>query len=93
MRQPSLKNIRVNRAETKKIRELVASTNRVKITVNVDENVLTFLKKEARETGIPYQNLLNRLLLEAIYRESSQQGRIESLEKEIKRLKRKVASL
>lgn len=40
--------------------------NRVKkqITINLDDRVISYFKKEAKETGIPYQNLINLYLLD-----------------------------
>ena len=51
MKQPNLKNLKINLHETKKIREVAAAAKKTKITVNIDSGVLLFLKKESKETG------------------------------------------
>jgi uncharacterized protein (DUF4415 family) len=47
---------------------------RVKITINLDGDVIGFFKEWAKEEGLPYQNLINRVL-----REYAQGGRPEKI--------------
>ena len=39
---------------------------RVKVTINLDEEVVTHFKEQAREEGRPYQSLINQVLREHI---------------------------
>ena len=36
------------------------------ITININEEVLTYFKNMSEETGIPYQNLINLFLLDCV---------------------------
>lgn len=80
MREPNPKNLKFDEAETKYIRQLAASKERKKITINLDGGVLDFLKKEALNTGVPYQKLLNVLLIEAIDQRKKAPSRLDKIE-------------
>ena len=36
------------------------------ITININEEVLAYFKNMSKETGIPYQNLINLFLLDCV---------------------------
>ncbi len=36
------------------------------ITINLDESVIDYFKNEAKDTGIPYQNLINLYLVDCV---------------------------
>lgn len=36
------------------------------ITINLDDRVIAYFKNEARNTGIPYQSLINLYLLDCV---------------------------
>ncbi len=36
------------------------------ITINLDDRVITYFKNEAKDTGIPYQSLINLYLLDCV---------------------------
>ncbi len=57
MKQPSLSDLRVDRAGTRKVRT-AAKKGVVKITINIDWDSLALLRTMAAETGVPYQRLL-----------------------------------
>ena len=91
MRQPKLSNLKIDVEGTKKIRSKMAKVKKVKITINVDSDILSEVKERAEETGIPYQNFINRLLRSAIAGKSEELSRLDRLESELKKLKKKVS--
>ena len=92
MREPKLGNIKVDVAETAKIRRSLKKQKSVKITINLDADSLTTLKKEASASGVPYQRLLNRLLKESLKSKRVTESRIDRLERELREVKRKLAA-
>ena len=92
MKQPKISNLKVNKAETKKIRSSTSKKKNVKITINVDATTLAKLRSISKETGVPYQRLMNRLLKESLDRKDETETRLEKLEKELKALKEKIAA-
>ena len=36
------------------------------ITINLDDRVIAYFKKEAKNTGIPYQSLINLYLMDCV---------------------------
>jgi hypothetical protein len=47
----------------------------VKITLNVDEDILTTLRKLAAQTGVPYQSLLNKMLSDTLSSKRKEESR------------------
>lgn len=91
MKQPNLSDVRIDRAGTRKIRT-AGKKGFVKITINIDRDSLSLLRAMADETGVPYQRLLNTLLKGSLKRKETIHSRVERLEHEIKRVKRKLAA-
>jgi predicted DNA binding CopG/RHH family protein len=91
MKQPRLSDLAIDREGTKRIRASIAKTKKVKITINIYEDSLELLKKIAGETGTPYQKLLNLVLKEGLKRRNDSESRLDRLEREIEKLKKKVA--
>lgn len=91
MKQPNLSDMRIDSAGTRKIRT-AAKKKSVKITINIDRDSLSLLRAMADETGVPYQRLLNTLLRESLKGKEMVQSRIERLEHELKKVKRKLAA-
>jgi len=91
MKQPNLSDVRIDRAGTRKIR-MAGKKGFVKITINIDRDSLSLLRAMADETGVPYQRLLNTLLKESLKGKEMIQSRIERLEHELKKVKRKLAA-
>ncbi len=89
MRQPNYKNLKVNKAGTEAMRRMAAHSKSVKITINVDQESLTKLKRMSETTGTPYQRLLNRILKTGLGHETTLESRVGHLEDEIKKLKQK----
>ena len=92
MRKPSLKSLKIDLAETKNIRENMSRQKSVKITININAETLSKLRAMADKSGVPYQRLINRTLIESLHSKNSSDSRLERLEKEIKVLKKKIAA-
>lgn len=60
MKQPKLSDLKIDNKGTKAIILRMALAKKIKITVNVDEDLLMELKNMAEETGTPYESLFNR---------------------------------
>lgn len=91
MKQPNLSDVRIDRIGSRKIRT-AAKKGFVKITINIDRDSLSLLRAMAEETGVPYQRLFNTLLKEGLGGKETIQSRIERLEHELKKVKRKLAA-
>ena len=92
MKKPSLKSLKVDKAETKRIRSAMARQKSIKITININAETLAKLRAMADESGIPYQRLINRTLSESMSDKVTAASRLEQIENEIKVLKRKLAA-
>ena len=91
MKQKTKSKLTIDWVGTKAIRASMASRKFVKITINVDATSLSTLKKESEKSGVPYQRLLNALLKEGIEKKHTE-SRLDKLEKEVERVKRKLAA-
>lgn len=92
MKQPKLSDLKIDVKGTKTVRKLMAKSKKIKITVNVDEDLLNELKYMAQETGTPYQSLLNRVLKDAVMSKKDEGSRLDRLEREIEKLKKKISA-
>lgn len=92
MRQPKMNDIVVDRKGTKRIRAEAARTKKIKITINIDQDSLEALREMAGTTGAPYQKLLNQILKEGLRKRVKSESRLDRLEKELARLKNKIAA-
>lgn len=92
MKQPKLNNLKVDVKGTKALRKLVEKTKKIKITINVDEDILMELRNIAMDTGVPYQSLLNKMLKQAMTKRNSEDSRLDRLEREVERLKKKISA-
>ena len=92
MQHPNLSRLRIDRVATNKIRTALSKKNRVTITVNLDSDSLKALKTRSRNTGIPYQRLLNTMLTTNVTQQESIQSRLNRLEQELRKIKRHVAA-
>ena len=90
MKQPNLNDLEIDIQGTKHIRSKMAKVKKVKITINLDEDVLELVKKQAEESGTPYQSLINRLIRGALVENKEEAKRIDRIERELEALKRKV---
>ena len=91
MRQPKLSNLSIDVKGTLAMRNTAAKAKRVKITINIDEHSLSLLRHRSDKTGVPYQRLMNQILKEALKGEEAMESRLEKLERELGKLRKKVA--
>ncbi len=92
MRQPRISNLKIDKKGTASLRKIIAKAKKIKITINVDEDILLELRQIAYETGTPYQSLLNRFLRESLSAKKFRSSRLDRLEKEVERLKKKLSA-
>lgn len=92
MKQPKLSDVKIDKKGTTAMRKLMAKAKKIKITINVDEDLLIELRHMAEETGTPYQSLLNRVLKDAVMNKKDEGSRLDRLEREIERLKKKISA-
>ena len=92
MREPKLKNLKVDIAETAKVRRGLKKQKSVKITINLDAGSLEAVKREASSSGIPYQRLLNRLLKESLASNRATESRIDRIERELREVKKRLVA-
>ena len=92
MKQPKLNDVKVDVKGTKAIRSMMAKAKKIKITINVDEDLLAELRQMADSSGVPYQTLLNRVLKDAISLKRDEGSRLDRLEREVERLKKKLSA-
>ena len=78
MKQPKLSDLKLDIDGTRRMRSMMAKVRKIKITINLDADILERLRNEATKNGTPYQRYLNRLLREAfIQRKKEEDQRIE----------------
>ncbi|MGE3154474.1 MAG: hypothetical protein AB7G48_17905 [Nitrospiraceae bacterium] len=88
MREPKLERLKVDEAGTAKLRAAFARQKAVRITINIDSSSFRGLRQAARQTGVPYETLLGRLLITGQHRRATMESRLNRLEQEVKRMKR-----
>jgi len=92
MKKPKLSDLKHDVTETKRVRSAMRKPQSVKITINIDSESLVQLRELAAQSGVPYQRLLNKLVKEGLGKGSSTESRLEKLEKELERLRKKIAA-
>ena len=92
MRKPSIRDMKVDIAGTRRLRAKMAGRGSVKITINVDADSLTKLKELSAESGVPYQRLLNGILKERLAKADTLRSRLNRIEKELARVKKALAA-
>ena len=92
MKQPKLSELVLNVAGTKKIRDLAAKSQKIKITINIDKDSLDSLKEMALKTGGSYQKILNEIVKNGLEKRHDSESRLQKLEKEVARIKKKIAA-
>lgn len=89
MKEPRLKNLKINRELTQKIRKS-PKASKVRVTIHFDEDLIEKVKKMAQEMSSPYQTLLNRILRDSLLEFEMREDRIRRLEREIEVIKKAV---
>jgi len=92
MKQPKISDLKLDKKETNAIRKVMKKSKKVKITINVDEDLLKDIRRMAEAQGTPYQTLLNKVLKDAVNSKIEEGSRLDKLEREIERLKKKVSA-
>jgi predicted DNA binding CopG/RHH family protein len=92
MKQPKLSDLEVDLKATKNMRNKAAQGKKIKITINIEESILSTIRDEAKSSGVPYQNLVNRLLEHALASKNRESDRLARLEKEVRALKKKLSA-
>jgi len=92
MKQPKMSDLKRNKKKTDQIRSLAKKAEKTKITINIDQDILGSIKSESEETGVPYQKLLNKILRDALSSRHGNDKRLDRLEREIEKLKKKVSA-
>ena len=92
MKEPKPSELEIDQRSTRQIRQSMAKTKAVKITINIDKENLDILRDKAARTGVPYQRLLNRLLTKSLQSEKDTESRLTRLEREVTKLKKKIVA-
>ncbi len=92
MKEPRISDLEFDSKGTRQVRHRVARKSAIKITINIDADSLAILRAKSAKTGIPYQRLLNRVLKRGLQSESATESRLDRIEKELNRLKRRLVA-
>ena len=92
MKQPKLNNLTIDKPGTKKIRDLALKSKKIKITINIDQKSLETLKNMAHTSGASYQKILNEILKIGLEKQNDAETRLQKIEMEIAKLKKKMAA-
>ncbi len=92
MKEPKLNELAIDDKGTQQIRRKMAASRSIKITINIDKSNLEILRAKAAKTGVPYQRLLNQFLNSALQNDAQTESRLDRLEREITRLKKKIVA-
>ena len=92
MKEPKLSDLKVEEDSTRQIRRRMAASGSVKITININGESLAILRAKSAATGIPYQRLLNQILAQALEANRESESRLDRIEKEVAKLKKKIVA-
>lgn len=92
MKQPKISDLKIDKQGTKRLRAQLAKTQKIKITINLDSDLLSAVRKTAKERGSPYQTFINHILRETFTNKKNQEGRLDQLEKELAQIKKKLVA-
>jgi hypothetical protein len=92
MRQPKLSDLTIDPAGTRKLRSRLTKTKKIKITINIDERSLTFLRKVSHQLAPPYLRLLNQVFKQGPTYTDETKARLDRIERELQKLKRQIAA-
>jgi predicted DNA binding CopG/RHH family protein len=87
-----MSDLKIDWEGTKKMRQLAARSRKIKITINLDTDILSQIRKMAAKGGTPYQSYLNWLLRETVNQKTAREDRLDRLEKEVALIKKKIAA-
>jgi len=92
MKEPRLDDLKIDERGTRQIRRRMAASRSVKITINIDSDNLDILRAKSAATGVPYQRLLNQFLTQALVSHRESESRLDRLEMEVKKLKKRIVA-
>lgn len=94
MKQPKLSDLKLDPKGTEQIRRRANKSQKIKITINIDQDIIASLKKRSDISGVPYQNLLNNLLRAALHdaKPDDTTSRLNRLERELAAIKKKLTA-
>lgn len=90
MKQPKMTDLKLDTAGTLQMRRKMKSSKKIKITINLDADILTLIKHNASNIGAPYQTYLNHFLREHLLKMSSESTRLKKIEREIALIKKQL---
>jgi predicted DNA binding CopG/RHH family protein len=94
MKQPKLSDLKLDPKGTEQIRRRATKSQKIKITINIDQDIIASLKKRSDISGVPYQNLLNSILRAALNdaKPDDTSSRLNRLERELAAIKKKLTA-
>ena len=92
MKQPNLNDLVIDQAGTSRLRAQLKKTKNIRITINIDEQSLTRLRKAFRRSDLPYLRLLDQALQERSVEKGATKTRLDRIERELRKLKRQIAA-
>jgi len=94
MKQPKLSDLKLDPKGTEQIRRRATNSQKIKITINIDQDIIASLKKRSDISGVPYQNLLNSMLRAALNdaKPDDTSSRLNRLERELAAIKKKLTA-
>ncbi|OGQ07253.1 MAG: hypothetical protein A3G32_04570 [Deltaproteobacteria bacterium RIFCSPLOWO2_12_FULL_40_28] len=92
MKQPKIDDLKIDQRGTKCLRAQMLKTHKIKITINLDSDLLSSVRKIAAQRGSPYQTFINHILREALANKKDQENRLDLLEKELNLIKKKLVA-
>ena len=92
MKQPKTSDLVMDRKGTKRMRSEAARTKKIKITINIDQDILDAIRKLASNAGGSYQKLLNQVLKDGLKKRDDADSRLDRIERELERLKKSRAA-
>ncbi|MCP5463593.1 MAG: BrnA antitoxin family protein [Deltaproteobacteria bacterium] len=82
---------KMKRISGPKLNKKQFENTKYRITTHLDNDVLSELRKIAKDSGSKYQTVLNQILRSALFgKNEGIFSRVESLEKELTKIKKKV---
>ena len=63
MKQPNLNDLVIDRIGTRTTRKRLKKARTIKITIHIDQDTLVLLRKKSWQSRVPYQPLLNQVLI------------------------------
>ncbi len=92
MKQPKLNNLKIDSVGTRRMRNAFKKSPKIKITINIDADLLDQVKKLSLKGHAPYQTYLNHILRETLEKKNNEESRLDKIEREIASIKKSLAA-